>query len=80
MDIGDADIEVDESVELMDPSALSDKMVLMPVGEAGQNQEDISESCHADFCFYVQFLFENTGTASQICWFLLHHEGIWILD
>ncbi|XP_053467299.1 zinc finger X-chromosomal protein [Ictalurus furcatus] len=42
VDIGDADIEVDESVELMDPSALSDKMVLMPVGEASQNQEDIN--------------------------------------
>lgn len=55
MDIGDADIDVDESVELMDPSALSDKMVLMPVGEASENQEDISESCHADFCFNVQF-------------------------
>lgn len=47
VDIGEADIDVDESVQLMDPSALSDKMVLMPVGETGQNQEDISESCYA---------------------------------
>lgn len=56
VDIGDADIDVDETVELMDPSALSDKMVLMPVGEANQNQEDISELYHADFCFHVQSL------------------------
>lgn len=53
MDIGDADIDVDESVELMDPSALGDKMVLMPVGEANQNQEDISEFCNDAF-YYAQ--------------------------
>lgn len=50
MDIGDADIDVDEAVELLDTSALGDKMVLMPVGEGNQNQEDISESSHADIC------------------------------
>lgn len=49
MDIGNAEIDVDETVELMDPSALTDKMVLMPVGEAGQNQDDISE-CVLMYC------------------------------
>lgn len=53
VDIGEADIDVDEGVELIDPSELSEKMVLMPVADTHQNQEDISESCHAEVCFNV---------------------------
>lgn len=51
VDIGDADIEVADSVELVDPSGLPirEKMVYMAMGEASQNQDDISESVCSDF-------------------------------
>ncbi|KAK1806231.1 hypothetical protein P4O66_000014 [Electrophorus voltai] len=44
VDIGDTDIDVDESVELVDSSVLpiSNKMVYMSMGEASQNQDDIN--------------------------------------
>ncbi|XP_026093351.1 zinc finger Y-chromosomal protein-like isoform X3 [Carassius auratus] len=51
VDIGDTELDVDETVELVDPSGMPirEKMVYMSMDEADQNQDDISgeesESC-----------------------------------
>uniref|UniRef100_A0A8C1JFJ0 Zinc finger protein X-linked n=1 Tax=Cyprinus carpio TaxID=7962 RepID=A0A8C1JFJ0_CYPCA len=44
VDIGDTELDVDETVELVDPSGMPirEKMVYMSMGEASQNQNDIN--------------------------------------
>lgn len=51
VDIGDTELDVDETMELVDSSGMPirEKMVYMSMDEANQNQDDISESCYCQF-------------------------------
>uniref|UniRef100_A0A3B1KB71 Zinc finger protein X-linked n=1 Tax=Astyanax mexicanus TaxID=7994 RepID=A0A3B1KB71_ASTMX len=65
VDIGDADIDVADSVELVDPSGLPirEKMVYMSMGEANQNQDDINVAKITDEV-YMEVVVEGEDPAN----------------
>lgn len=66
VDIEDAELDVDETVELVDHSGMPirQKMVYMSMDEANQSQDDISESCH---CQFVMKAFPPSASADTVC-------------
>lgn len=55
VDIGDTELDVDETVELVDSSGMHirEKMVYMSMDEANQSQDDISKSCSCRLKMFV---------------------------
>jgi len=66
VDIEDAELDVDETVELVDHSGMPirQKMVYMSMDEANQSQDDISESI---YCQFVIKAFPPSASADTVC-------------
>lgn len=66
VDIGDAELDVDETVELVDSSGMPirEKMVYMSMDEANQSQDDISKSC---YCKMLMMYVPHPSASVSVC-------------